>query len=149
MPMSNEQPRTAGVFYHDLTVPENTIDQYGHVNNVVYVQWMQDVAILHSDATGGTAAVDAVSGAWVVRSHKVEYLAPAFADDRIRIATWVVNFRRVRSLRRYEFVNLVTGKSLAKGETDWVFVDRKSGRPRRIDPIVAGTFTPVPDQQGP
>ena len=145
--MNNEQPRTDGVFYHDLTVPENTIDQNGHVNNVAYVQWMQDVAILHSDATGGTAAVTAVGGAWVVRSHKIEYLVPAFAGDRIQIATWVVNFRRVRSLRRYRFVNVATGKVLAKGETDWVFVDDKSGRLRTIPPTVTKTFILVPDEQ--
>jgi len=145
--MNNEQPRTDGVFCHDLTVPENTIDQNGHVNNVAYVQWMQDVAILHSDTTGGTAAVTAVGGAWVVRSHKIEYLVPAFAGDRIHIATWVVSFRRVRSLRRYRFVNLSTGKLLAKGETDWVFVDDKSGRLRTIPPTVTKTFFLVPDEQ--
>lgn len=147
--MNNEQPRTDGVFCHDLTVPENTIDQNGHVNNVAYVQWMQDVAILHSAATGGTAAATAVGGAWVVRSHKIEYLAPAFAGDRVQIATWVVGFHRVRSLRRYRFVNVVTRKIIAKGETDWVFVDNKSGRLRTIPPIVMKTFLFVSDKREP
>jgi acyl-CoA thioester hydrolase len=147
--MGNDQSRVDGVFYHDLTVPENTIDQNGHVNNVAYVQWMQDVASLHSDATGGTMAVTAAGGAWVVRYHKIEYLSPAFAGDWLQVATWVVNFRRVRSLRQYRFVNVASGKLLAKGETDWVFVDGKSGRPRRIDPIVEKAFILVPDEPEP
>jgi acyl-CoA thioester hydrolase len=69
------------IYRYEFTVPESAVDQNGHVNNVVYVQWMQDVAILHANATGGTRAMHAAGGTWVVHSHKVEYLSPAFADE--------------------------------------------------------------------
>ena len=116
------------VFSHRLTVPDEVLDENGHVNNVVYVQWMQDIAVLHSDATGCTQATRDAGATWVVRSHRIEYLRPAFSGDRISVSTWVVNFRRVRSLRRTQFVRISDGSVLARGETDWVFVNAETGR---------------------
>ncbi len=80
---------------------------------------MQDVAILHSDATGCTAATEAIGATWVARSHWIEYLRPALAGDRIVVFTWVAGMRKVRSLRKYRFVRAVDGEVLARGETDW------------------------------
>ena len=117
---------------HVFTVSSGDLDENGHVNNVVYVQWMQDVAILHFDALGGVEAMQGAGGAWVARSHKIEYLKPAFAGETILALTWVANCRRVRSLRRYRFLREADGATLAEGETDWVFVDVASGRPRSI-----------------
>jgi acyl-CoA thioester hydrolase len=114
------------------------------VNNVVYVQWMQDVAVRHADAAGCTRATEALGATWVARSHKIEYLRPAFTGDRITARTWVADFRRVRSLRRYEFVRTSDEAVLAKGETDWVFVDTQSGRPRAIPEAIQRGFEPTP-----
>jgi acyl-CoA thioester hydrolase len=137
------------VYSYEFTIPENALDMNGHVNNVVYVQWMQDVAILHANATGGTRAMHAAGGTWVVHSHKVEYLSPAFADEEIVALTWVVNFRRVRSIRRYKFVKKNDNKLLARGETEWVFVDAESGRPRMIPDEVMGLFPLVAEDEEP
>ena len=137
------------IYRYEFTVPESAVDQNGHVNNVVYVQWMQDVAILHANATGGTRAMHAAGGTWVVHSHKVEYLSPAFADEEIVALTWVVNFRRVRSIRRYKFVKKNDNKLLARGETEWVFVDAESGRPRMIPDEVMGLFPLVAEDEEP
>jgi len=128
------------VYIHEFLIPESALDQNGHVNNVVYVQWMQDVAILHSESTGGTQATNSVGATWFVRSHNIEYLTPAFAGDQVILQTWVVDFRRATSLRRYRFIRKKDQKLLAKGETEWVFVDMKSGRPRTIPPEVQVTF---------
>jgi acyl-CoA thioester hydrolase len=57
----------------------------------------------------------------------MEYLLPAFEGEEVETRTWVENVRRVRSLRKYEFVRKADGKVLVKGETDWVFVDAKTG----------------------
>ena len=65
----------------------------------------------------------------MIREHRIEYFLPAFAGEEIEVRTWVENIRRVRSVRKYEFVRRSDGKLLVKGETDWVFVDTKSGRP--------------------
>jgi acyl-CoA thioester hydrolase len=137
------------VYSYEFTIPENALDMNGHVNNVVYVQWMQDVAILHANATGGTRAMHAAGGTWVVHSHKVECLSPAFADEEIVALTWVVNFRRVRSIRRYKFVKKNDNKLLARGETEWVFVDAESGRPRMIPDEVMGLFPLVAEDEEP
>jgi acyl-CoA thioester hydrolase len=144
--MSHPASETGGMFRHRFTVPADAIDQNGHVNNVVYIQWMQDVAIRHADQTGGTSAMRAVGCTWVVRSHKVEYLSPAYAGDSIEAATWVVNFHRVRSVRQYRFVRITDAKLLARGETEWVFVSAQSGRPCAIPERVRACFAPRPDQ---
>jgi acyl-CoA thioester hydrolase len=120
------------VYQHELRVPENTVDENGHVNNVVYIQWMQDVAVLHAEAAGCTQATRSAGATWVVRSHTVEYLRPAYIGDILAVLTWVVNCRRVRSLRRYKFFRPKDNSVIARGETEWVFVDAKTGRPMTI-----------------
>ena len=134
-----------GVFRRRFTVPRDAIDENGHVNNVVYVQWMQDTAVAHSDAVGGTRAAVAAGGTWVVRSHHVEYLRPAFAGDELMVETWVTDFRRVRSTRRYRFLRVKDGTELARGATDWVFVNADNGRPTAVPEAVQACFTLVDD----
>src|SRR5271169_4143457 len=107
------------IYRREIIVPVEAVDRNRHVNNVAYVQWMQDAAIEHSAATGCTRLTEALGAIWVARMHRIEYLSPAFAGDRISILTWVVDFRKVRSLRRYKFVRATDQKVLAQGETDW------------------------------
>jgi acyl-CoA thioester hydrolase len=133
------------VYSYEFDIPAETVDENGHVNNVMYVQWMQDAAVRHYQALGGTSPTQAIGATWVVRSHSIEYLRPAFASERIRVQTWVANLRRVRSLRRYRFLRVSDGALLVRGETDWVFVDAHNGAPRAIPAQVAGLFTLVPD----
>jgi len=124
------------VYQFEIQAAAAEVDGNGHVNNVVYVQWMQDAAIRHAAATGCTAATEAIGATWVARSHQIEYLRPTFAGDIVTVMTWVANFGKVRSLRKYRFVRASDHKVLAQGATDWVFVDAKTGRPRTIpDPI--------------
>jgi len=122
-----------------IVVPQSAIDENGHVNNVTYVQWMQDIAVEHYSSIGGVEA-QRVDTTWVVREHKIEYLLPAFAGEEIEIRTWVENIRRVRSLRQYEFARKSDGRILVKGETDWVFVDVKTGIPRAVPDEVVRVF---------
>lgn len=133
MPISSAYTKT-------ITIPESAIDENGHVNNVVYVQWMQDIAVEHYASIGGVDAQGA-DATWVVREHRIEYLLPAFAGEEIEIKTWIENIRRVRSLRKYEFTRKSDGKVLVRGETDWVFVDVKTGSPRAIPNEVTNVFT--------
>ena len=119
-------------YCHTFTVDQAALDENGHVNNVHYVQWMQDVAVLHYESLGGRELTLSLGATWVVRSHQIEYFQPAFAGDEIEAHTWVANLRRVRSLRRYEFIRKSDGALLVKGETNWVFVDIQTGRPMAI-----------------
>ena len=119
------------IYTRAFTIPPESIDENGHVNNVVYVQWMQDIAVEHYTSLGGVEA-QGNGSTWVVREHKIEYLLPAFAGEEIEIRTWVENIRRVRSLRKYEFVRRSDQKTLVRGETDWVYVDVSTGKPRAV-----------------
>jgi acyl-CoA thioester hydrolase len=71
------------VYSYKFVVPESAVDENGHVNNVMYVQWMQEAAVRHYEAMGGTQPTQAIGATWVVRSHLVEYLSPAFAGEGI------------------------------------------------------------------
>lgn len=102
---------------------------------------MQDIAVEHYASIGGTEA-QGPDSTWVIREHRIEYFLPAFEGEEIEIRTWVENFRKVRSLRKYEFVRKSDGKVLVKGETDWVFVDAKTGMPKAISREVEAVFKP-------
>lgn len=132
MPISSTYTKT-------IIIPKEVIDENGHVNNVAYVQWMQDIAVEHYASIGGIEA-QGPDATWVVREHKIEYFLPAFENEQIEIHTWVENIRRVRSLRKYEFVRKADDKILVKGETDWVFVHVKTGRPRAVPNQVIEVF---------
>lgn len=132
------------VFRHDLVVPPDAIDAFGHVNNQRYIAWMQEVAMAHSAANGWPMErYLESSGAWVVRSHFIEYLRPAFAGDALEIYTWASSLALREVTRKYRFRR--AGQALAKAETKWVYVDIRSGRPRRIPEELLASFDAVPD----
>lgn len=136
---------TSQIYTRSFIVPADAIDENGHVNNVAYVQWMQDIAVEHYASIGGIEA-QGKDATWVIRGHRVEYFLPAFAGEEIEIHTWVENVRRVRSLRKYEFIRKSDGRLLVKGETDWVFVDVKTGSPRAVPEGVMKVFA-LPTKQ--
>ena len=135
MPISSTYTKT-------IIIPETAIDENGHVNNVAYVQWMQDIAVEHYASIGGIQA-QGPHATWVIREHRIQYLLSAFEGEEVEIRTWVENIRKVRSLRKYEFVRKADGKLLVKGETDWVFVDVMTGAPRIIPQAVMEVFKPI------
>ncbi len=130
----------SAIYSKIFIVPQSAIDENGHVNNVAYVQWMQDIAVEHYSSIGGIEA-QGTNATWVVREHRIEYLLPAFAGEEIEIKTWIENVRRVRSLRKYEFIRKSDGRVLVRGETDWVLVDTKDGRPMAVPEKVISVFS--------
>jgi acyl-CoA thioester hydrolase len=132
------------VFSKHFTVPAGAIDVQGHVNNLAYVGWMQDVAIEHSAAVGWPMRRYLELGAgWVVRSHFIEYFRPAFADEPLGAHTWVPRFDQRSTPRRYLFVRDTDRSVVARAETIWVFVDLTSGRRRPIPAELLEAFDPV------
>ena len=92
------------IFKLDLTVAEEATDEFGHVNNQRYIAWMQDVATAHSAANGWPMErYLGIGAAWVVRSHFIEYLRPAFAGDGIEIFTWAASLALREVSRKYLF----------------------------------------------
>ena len=137
------------IYRYRLTVPPEAIDANGHASNIWFVQWMQDAAIAHSKEVGCTRSTEARGATWVVRTHGIEYLHPAFLNDAVTVLTWVSNCRKVRSLRKYRFLRETDGAVLAEGQTDWVYVDARTGRPRMIPDDLINLFTLVPEEAEP
>ena len=132
------------VFLQQFEVTAASIDVNGHVNNLEYLRWMQDVATLHSEAVGWPLErYLAVRAGWFVRTHGIEYLRPAFAGDVIVLATWVAGLRATSSPRRYRFLRRGEAAPLAIAETVWVFVDGVTSQPKRVLPELAEAFTVV------
>jgi acyl-CoA thioester hydrolase len=129
-----------------FSVPPDAIDQQGHVSNLAYVAWMQDLAIAHSTAAGWPMARYLELGAgWVVRSHFIEYLRPAFAGELIAAHTWVPEFSQRATPRRFLFLREPDRHLLARAETRWVFVDLTNGRRRALPAELLAAFEPVSD----
>ena len=130
---------------HRLVVPEE-IDELGHVNNIVYLRWTQRAAVRHSDAQGWTTAdYQRLGQCWVVRSHSIEYLQPAFAGEEIVVRTWVADMKRVTSLRKFEITRPADQTILAKAATNWAFINFQTRALCRIPPEVSSRFEIVPD----
>jgi len=137
------------IYEFEIEVTATDVDRNGHVNNVVYIQWMQEAAVAHARESGCTKASEAAGATWVVRTHQIEYLSPLFAGDKVTVLTWPANFQRVRSVRKYKFVRARDGAVIARAETDWVFINAKTGRPQSIPEEVRNTLPVVPKEMEP
>lgn len=130
-------------FEYSHRVVATDIDELGHAGNYHYIRWLQHAAVAHSTANGWPPArYEALGAGWVVRSHQITYLKPAFEGDDIVIATWVADMRPATSLRRYE-IRRSDGELLAHAATDWAFVNYARQRPVRIPPEVSDCFEVV------
>ena len=132
------------IYLHHHTVQPEEIDRLGHVNNVRYVNWMQDAAVAHSSVQGWTPQRYHTAGhGWVARSHFIEYRSPAFEGDAIVVRTWVAEFQRVSSVRRFDILRAQDGALLARAETNWAFVRFADSRLMRVPADVAAAFEVV------
>lgn len=132
-------------FRHRVSAEE--IDELGHAGNYHYVKWLQYAAVAHTTTNGWTPErYDKLGAGWVVRSHNIVYLKPAYEGDALVIRTWVANMKSITSLRRYEIVSSA-GTLLARAETDWAFVNRSKQRPTRIPAEVRAGFVVLPDPE--
>ena len=126
------------VFELPIVAGEADIDELGHVNNAVWVQWIQMVAVAHWAAVADAAHVDAYI--WVVVRHEIDYLRAAFAGDIMVARTWVGEAPKgARFDRHMEFVG-ADGKVRVQAKTQWAIIDKASGRPIRVPPNVVAPF---------
>jgi acyl-CoA thioester hydrolase len=125
-----------------FTVRQYECDAYGHLNNVTYVRWMQEVAIEASAYVGWTLdRLNALNSAWVIRETDIEYLLPLYYGETVTVRTWVEDFRKVRSLRRYEFLR-ADGTKVAHATTDWVYIDKTTQQPLAIPTDMMHDYRP-------
>ena len=122
-----------------LRVGPTDIDELGHLNNVRYVQWVQDVAVAHSASVGlDWAAYEKMRGVFVLRRHEADYLRSILDGAELRARTWLGNKRGVQVDRYIEFFE--SDSLVFKSLTRWVYIDLDARRPARIPPAVLEAF---------
>ena len=123
-------------FSHSFRVESADIDEQGHVNNVSFLRWIQDVAVAHWH----DAATDEQQErfAWVVVRHEIDYKKQAFLNDEITATSWVGEWSKVTFER---FTEITRGEDLlVKSRTVWCMLDRESAKPARIDSVLIDRF---------
>ncbi len=116
------------VFTLTITVSAEDIDNLQHVNNLVYVKWMDRIAGTHWDhLTKDNPLLEYV---WVVVRHEIDYLKQASLGDEIMVKTWVGETKGITSIRFMEFYK--RDILLVKAKTTWAMLDSKTFKPTRI-----------------
>lgn len=121
-----------------VTVQPADIDGLGHVNNVVYIRWMQDAATAHWESV--TTPEERAAVLWVVTRHEVDYKAPAFVGEALRVRTWVGEPAGAVWERFIEVRRAADNRLLVKGRSFYAALDPASGRPRRVDESLRAPF---------
>lgn len=138
--MPDESTPRAGTQAFELrrTVVREDLDELSHVNNVVYLRWVQEMATAHWTAIAPEESL--LSVAWVARRHEIDYLSAAVEGDELVLRTWV---GRAEGLTFERFTEILGagGRAVVRARTLWVPVDRTSGRPKRVSEDVRSLFS--------
>ena len=126
------------IFEIEIIVTTAHLDAMDHVNNVVFVQFMQEVAYQHWDSVAESAVQDNVI--WVVRRHEVDYLSSAFLHDQLLVRTWTGEHTAVTWARYCEIIRKQDQKKIISSKSIWVLIDKESGKPKRIDGMMLKRF---------
>ena len=125
------------VFEHRIIAPPEAIDELGHVNNAVWVQWIQEVALAHWYSVADPQHQD--DYIWVVVRHEIDYLRAVLEGETITARSWAGDPKGARFDRHMEFVG-EDGKLRVRSRTDWAIIDKALGRPIRVPPEVVAPF---------
>lgn len=125
-------------FETTLVVTQNDLDELNHVNNIRYVEWVQDVAKSHWLSNASPEIIN--NYYWVMLSHYIEYKSEALLNDVIKLKTYVINSEGVTTTRMVEICNS-NDKLLAKSETTWCLISNETKRPARIMPEIIDLFS--------
>jgi acyl-CoA thioester hydrolase len=126
-------------FTREFPVAPGDIDELGHVNNVVYLRWVQEIAVAHWRAAAPADLQAEV--VWVVLRHELDYKRPARAGETVVGRTWVGEATGSRFERFTEFARAANGEVLAQARSVWCPLNTHTGRPRRIDPSLHDYFS--------
>jgi len=126
------------IYNYHVAVTIADIDELGHVNNIVYLRWVQEAASSH----WAQLSNDIINKkyVWVVMRHEIDYLHPALLHQELEINTWVGKNEGAKSQRHTEIYNSVTGKKLASAVTTWCLLDAQSKRPKKIEEDILSLF---------
>ena len=122
-----------------IAVEPADIDGLSHVNNVVYLRWVQDIAVAHWRAVASTA--DQEKYLWIIVRHEIDYKQPARLGDMILAKTWVGAATRIKFDRHTEMRRASDGVLLAKARTVWCPIDARTGKVVGVSAEVRACFS--------
>ncbi|ODP39658.1 acyl-CoA thioesterase [Sphingomonas turrisvirgatae] len=125
-------------FTQQITAQAADIDELGHVNNAVWVQWIQQVAVAHWQAVA--AAADRENFFWVVTRHEIDYRGNVAAGETVSAETWVPNPPRGARFDRHMTFTGADGKVKVEAVSTWALIDKASGRIMRVPAAMAAPF---------
>ncbi len=126
------------VFTLAITAGPDAIDELGHVNNAVWVRWIQDVAVAHWNALATPEQRDAY--VWVVTRHEIDYRGNVTAGETVTAETWVADAPRGARFDRMMRFTGTDGRVKVAAKTTWAILDRATGRILRVPAEVAERF---------
>ncbi|OTG81582.1 acyl-CoA thioesterase [Acinetobacter sp. ANC 4648] len=133
-----------------IMVQAEHIDILEHVNNVVYVQWMQDIASAHIEELGlGLAQYLELKHAMVAVEHHVQYRKAAILGDEIILRTWLSDINALYSFRQYAFYRAKDQSLLFTGSTKWACIEIATGRPKRMSPTFIQAYQVLNEEINP
>ncbi|WP_343344181.1 thioesterase family protein [Sphingomicrobium sp. XHP0239] len=139
--MMSETPPVSALAL-EFTAQADDIDQFGHVNNAVWVRWIQEVARTHWERAAPTEQQERL--AWLVVRHEIDYLRPLHEGETAVARTWIdPEVRGARSTRHVIFER--DGKTLVRAATGWAMIDLATGRAQRVRPEHLAPFLPSDD----
>jgi acyl-CoA thioester hydrolase len=125
-------------FERRITATAEDIDELGHVNNAVWVRWIQDMATAHWESVAPAEHRDAY--VWVVTRHEIDYLRAVLPGETVIGRTWVGEAPKgARFDRHVAFVG-EDGKPRVRARTTWAILDKATGKPLRVPAEVAAPF---------
>lgn len=123
-------------FSHTLIVKREHLDEQNHVNNVVYVQWIQDVAVAHWQTVATAESQSKFT--WFLLRHEIDYKNQAFENDEITVTTWVGTATKVTCER---FTEIKRGETLlVKAKSNWCMLDVNTKKPAKISEEIREQF---------
>jgi acyl-CoA thioester hydrolase len=130
-------PADRTAFALPVTATAADIDELGHVNNAVYVRWIQDVATAHWRAVAQPET--RARYVWVVTRHEIDYLRATLIGETVTLTTWVGTPKGARFDRFVEITG-ADGRLRVRATTVWALIDQTSGRAVRVPADVAAPF---------
>ena len=121
-----------------ISINNSDIDENGHVNNIIYLKWVQDIAIAHWNSV---ATSDMKTNLlWVVSRHEIDYLKSAYLHSKLIAKTWVSEPQGAKSDRFVEIIDTENNATITKIKTTWYLLDAVTKRPKRIDSEITRVF---------
>lgn len=122
----------------EIIISKNDLDDLNHVNNVIYIHWVQEIAKEHWKSLVSNEIIK--NYYWVLLEHQIKYLNPALLNDKIMIKTYIEKTEGIRSNRIVEIYNSNNDKLLVKSKTIWCLINAKTNKPNRITDEIRKAF---------